>query len=86
MYVLCYVRRCCFICYAHTSWSNCSHRTAYTRCVMSAETMIALMLVAFATLGHVVVAFWLRGHVYTAALTVIVYLVTYLGVVIYALA
>ena len=53
---------------------------------MSAETMIALMLVAFATLGHVVVAFWLRGHVYTAALTVIVYLVTYLGVVIYALA
>lgn len=55
---------------------------------MSAETTIALMLAAFAasaTLGHVVVAFWLRGHVYTAALTVITYLVTCLGMVIYAL-
>lgn len=47
---------------------------------MSAETTIALT--AFATLGHVVTAFWIRGHVYTAALTVI----TYLGLVIYALA
>lgn len=52
---------------------------------MSAETTIALMLAAFAasaTLGHVVAAFWLRGHVYTAALVVI----TCLGMVIYALA
>lgn len=52
---------------------------------MSAETKIALMLVAIttsATLGHVVIAFWLRGHVWTAALTVI----TCLGMVIYALA
>lgn len=46
MYVLCLVRRYCFICYAHTSWSNCCRRTAYTRCVMSAETIIALMLAA----------------------------------------
>lgn len=65
---------------------------------MSAETIIALMLAAFVAssiIGHVVVAFWLRGHVvafwlrghvYTAALTVIAYLVTYLGMVIYALA
>lgn len=56
---------------------------------MSAETTIALMLTAFAasaTLGHVVTAFWLRGHVYTAALVVITYLVTCLGMVIYALA
>lgn len=56
---------------------------------MSTETTIALMLVAFATsatLGHVVVAFWLRGHVYTAALTVITYLVACLGMVIYAIA
>lgn len=56
---------------------------------MNVETKIALMLVAIttsATLGHVVIAFWLRGHVYTAALTVIAYLVTYLGIVIYALA
>lgn len=46
---------------------------------------IALMSIAFAasaTLGHVVIAFWLRGHVWTAALVVI----TYLGTVIYALA
>lgn len=56
---------------------------------MSAETTIALTLAAFAasaTLGHVVTAFWLRGHVWTAALAVITYLVTYLGTVIYALA
>lgn len=38
--------------------------------------------IASATLGHVVIAFWLIGHVYTAALVVI----TYLGTVIYALA
>lgn len=43
---------------------------------------IALMSIASATLGHVVIAFWLRDHVYTAALVVI----TYLGTVIYALA
>lgn len=49
---------------------------------MSAETTIALMLAASATLGHVVTAFWLRGHVWTAALAVI----TCLGMVIYALA
>lgn len=56
---------------------------------MSTETIIALMLTAFAasaTLGHVVIAFWLRGHVYTAALAVITYLVACLGMVIYALA
>lgn len=56
---------------------------------MSTETKIALMLVAIttsATLGHVVLAFWLRSHVYTAALTVIAYLVACLGMVIYALA
>lgn len=56
---------------------------------MSTETTIALMLTAFAasaTLGLVVTAFWLRGHVYTAALTVITYLVTCLGIVIYAAA
>lgn len=56
---------------------------------MSTETIIALMLAAFATsatLGHVVVALWLRDHVWAAALTVIAYLVTYLGMVIYALA
>ena len=56
---------------------------------MSTETTIALMLAAFAasaTLGHVVIAFWLRGHVYTAAFIVITYLVTCLGMVIYALA
>lgn len=53
---------------------------------MSAETTIALMLAAFATLGHVVTAFWLRGNVYTAALVVIAYLVACLGMVIYALA
>lgn len=54
---------------------------------MSAEIIIALVAFATsATLGHVVIAFWLRGHVYTAALTVIAYLVTYLGIVIYALA
>lgn len=47
---------------------------------MSAETTIALA--ASATLGHVVTTFWLRGHVWTAALAVI----TYLGTVIYALA
>lgn len=41
---------------------------------------------ASATLGHVVTAFWLRGHVYTAALAVITYLVACLGMVIYALA
>ena len=47
---------------------------------MSAETIIALMLTAFAasaTLGHVVIAFWLRGHMYTAALVVITYLIRY---------
>lgn len=43
---------------------------------------IALMSIASATLGHVVIAFWLRGHVYTAALVVI----TLLGMVSYALA
>lgn len=56
---------------------------------MSTETTIALMRAAFtasATLGHVVTAFWLRGHVWTAALAVITYLVTCLGMVIYALA
>lgn len=56
---------------------------------MSTETTIALMSIAFAasaTLGHVVIAFWLIGHVWTAALAVITYLVTYLGTVIYALA
>lgn len=56
---------------------------------MIVENIIALMLVAFAasaTLGHVVTAFWLRGHVYTAALVVITYLVACLGMVIYALA
>lgn len=56
---------------------------------MSVETTIALMLAAFAasaTLGHVVVAFWLRGYVWAAALAVIAYLVSGLGVVIYALA
>lgn len=56
---------------------------------MSTETTIALMLAAFAasaTLGHVVTAFWLRGHVYTAAFAVIAYLVSCLGMVIYALA
>ena len=56
---------------------------------MSTETTIALMLAAFAasaTLGHVVIAFWLRGHVWTAALVVITYLVACLGMVIYALA
>lgn len=54
---------------------------------MSTEIIIALTAFATsATLGHVVTAFWLRGHVYTAALTVITYLVTCLGMVIYALA
>lgn len=56
---------------------------------MSAETIIALMLTAFATsatLGHVVVAFWLRGHVWAAAIAVITYLVSCLSMVIYALA
>lgn len=53
---------------------------------ISTETIIALMLAASATLGHVVVAFWLRGHVYTAALVVITYLLCGLGMVIYALA
>lgn len=56
---------------------------------MATENVIALMLVAFAAsapLGHIVTAFWLRGHVYTAALTVITYSVTCLGMVIYALA
>lgn len=54
---------------------------------MSTETIIALMLAAaFAALSLGVAALWLTGRVYTAALTVIVYLVTYLGVVIYALA
>ncbi len=56
---------------------------------MSTETTIALMLAAFAasaTLGHVVTALWLRGHVYTAALVVITYLLCGLGIVIYALA
>lgn len=56
---------------------------------MSAETIIALMLTAFAasaTLGHVVVAFWLRGHVWAAAIAIITYLVSGLGMVIYALA
>lgn len=47
---------------------------------MSAETTIALA--ASATLVHVVTAFWLRGHVWTATLAVI----TCLGMVIYALA
>lgn len=56
---------------------------------MSTETIIALMLAAFAAspaVGHVVTAFWLRGHVYTAAFIVIAYLVACLGMVIYALA
>lgn len=53
---------------------------------MSTETTIALMRAASATLGHVVTAFWLRGHVWTATLAVITYLVTCLGMVIYALA
>lgn len=54
---------------------------------MSAETTIALMLTAaLAALSLGVAALWLTGRVYTAALTVIVYLVTYLGTVIYALA
>lgn len=54
---------------------------------MSAETIIALMLAAaLAALSLGVAALWLTGRVYTAALTVIVYLVTYLGTVIYALA
>lgn len=54
---------------------------------MIAETIIALMLAAaLAALSLGVAAFWLTGRVYTAALTVIVYLVTYLCVVIYALA
>lgn len=53
---------------------------------MRAETTIALMRAASATLGHVVTAFWLRGNVYTAALVVIAYLVACLGMVIYALA
>lgn len=54
---------------------------------MSEENILALVaFAASATLGHVVIAFWLRGHVYTAALVVITYLVTYLGMVIYALA
>lgn len=44
---------------------------------MSAETTIALA--AFATLGHVVTAFWLRGHVWTAALAE---MIIYLGMVI----
>lgn len=48
---------------------------------MSAENIIALMLTAFAayaTLGLVVIAFWLIGNVYTAALVVITYIVSYL--------
>lgn len=50
---------------------------------MSAETIIALMLAAaLAALSLGVAALWLTGRVYTAALTVIVYL----GTVIYALA
>lgn len=54
---------------------------------MSAETIIALMLAAaLAALSLGVAALWLTGRVYTAALTVIVYLVTYLGTVSYALA
>lgn len=54
---------------------------------MSAETIIALMLTAaLAALSLGVAALWLTGRVYTAALTVITYLVTYLGTVIYALA
>lgn len=54
---------------------------------MSAETIIALMLAAFVAssiIGHVV-AFWLRGHVCAAAFAVIAYLVSCLGMVIYAL-
>ena len=53
---------------------------------MRAETMIALMLAANAALSLGVAVLWLRGRVYTAALTVVAYLVTYLGIVIYALA
>ena len=56
---------------------------------MSAETIIALMLAAFVAssiIGHVVVAFWLRGHVCAAAFAVITYLISCLGMVIYALA
>lgn len=53
---------------------------------MSTETIVALMLAASATLGHVVVAFWLKGRVCTAALAVIAYLVICSGMVIYALA
>lgn len=53
---------------------------------MSAETIIALMLAANAALSLGVAALWLTGRVYTAALTVITYLVIYLGLVIYALA
>lgn len=53
---------------------------------MSAETIIALMLAANAVLSLGVAALWLIGRVYTAALTVIAYLVTYLCAVIYALA
>lgn len=50
-------------------------------------SIIALMLAAaLAALSLGVAALWLTGRVYTAALTVIVYLVTYLCVVIYALA
>lgn len=48
---------------------------------MSAETTIALMLAANAVLSLGVAALWLTSRVYTAALVVI----TYLGVVIYAL-
>lgn len=51
-------------------------------------SIVALMFTAFAasaTLGYVVLAFWIRDHVYTAALVVVAYLVTCLGMLIYAL-
>lgn len=53
---------------------------------MSAETIITLMLAANAATSLGIAALWLTGRVYTAALAVIAYLVTYLGMVIYALA
>ena len=53
---------------------------------MNAETTIALMLAANAALSLGVAMLWLRGHVWTAALVVITYLLCGLGMVIYALA
>lgn len=56
---------------------------------MSAVTMIAAMLIAFALstiLGCVIAVLMFEGYNYTAALITIAYLVGGLGMVIYALA